>query len=161
MWNVIRDYHAQAFARFAHLPPQAWTAWIPLLIVGNAKAGALWHRMLTEEFLHVAVETAKLVLQRAAQEAGVSRELHQTVVPQLKVAPPVAFHTPSADPEFQRCMVQLAGQQLHGRIGTPQEQMALFYLSCLALGAHVELPPLFVTDPYGPGPAPTYGDVDG
>ena len=38
--------------------------------------------------------------------------------------------------------------------------MALFYLSCLALGAHVQLPPVYMTDPYGPGPAPTYGDVE-
>ena len=114
----------------------------------------------TENFLHVAVETAQLVLQRAATEAGVTRELHQIVLPQLKLAPPVLFHTPSANLDFQRCMVRLAGQQLHGRIGTPQERMALFYLSCLALGAHVEAPPIYMVDPYGPGPTPTVGDID-
>ena len=164
-WRTIRDYHQAAFRDVAHLQPIAWTAWIPLLIVGEAGGAGLWHRMLTEDFLHVAVETAALVLARAAQEARVSRELHQSVVPILRTAPPVVTRARPRDPGFERCMVRLAGEQVQARPGAPGEKLAAFYLDCLASGANVEVPPIpgapvtLPVNPYGPSWRPTNGDL--
>lgn len=166
-WRTIRDYHRAAFQNVAHLPPQAWTAWIPLLIVGEGGGEGLWRRMLTADILSVGVETAGLALQRLAREAGVLTELEHTVVALLKVAPPLALGVPPYDPGVERCLARLADQRLQSRPGAPGETLAFFYLDCLAQGAHTPPPPFLIDmapsapfhlDPFGPSWRPTMGD---
>ena len=167
-WTIIRDYHRLAFRDIAHLPPHAWTAWIPLLIIGEAQGAALWRRMLTLDVVTVGVETAGLALQRLAREAGVLAELQQIVTTLLKIAPPVALGLTPRNPAIERCLSRMASQRLQARPGTPGETLAFFYLECLALGAHVASPPFFLLDlfpltpthldPFGPSFTPTLGD---
>lgn len=136
-WNIIRDYHRLAFQQIAGLPPVAWTAWIPLFIEGEAGDEQLWHRMLTEDFLSVAVDTAWLVASHVALRAGVSRDLAQKVVPALKTAPPVVTGERPADAAYARCMVRLAPFQMQAAAATPGERMASFYLDCLGTGINL------------------------
>lgn len=71
-WDVIRDYHVRAFARVGY-PPETWTAWIPLHVDGDGNAPGLWHRMVTEDFLTVAVQTVWLVAGRAVHRSAAAR----------------------------------------------------------------------------------------
>lgn len=169
-WFIIRDYHRATFAEVGRLPPEAWTAWIPLLLDGEGNDSKLWHRMLTEDFLTIGVQTAWLVLGRLVHKEGVDKDMATVVVPTLKVAPPVVTaHAPS-DPSFGRCMARLAPYQLQGSEATQRERMAVFYLSVLAsasnvLGDVTDIMPNLggpatgAWNTFGPSWGPTVGDV--
>ena len=159
-WNVIRDYHVAAFRNVCSLPPVAWTAWIPLYVQGETKDEKLWHRLLTEDFMNVAVDTVSLVLGRWSQKAGVSQELAQSVNPILKTAPPVVTGSQPQDPAYDRCMKQLSTEQMQGD-NTRGERMALFYFDCLGSAANVVgRPSMPYAGVYGPdGHDLTVGDV--
>ncbi len=129
-WNVIRDYHVAVFGQLGY-PPETWTAWIPLQIDGAAKDRALWHRMVTEDFLTVAVQTVWLVTGRIAHAKGVQREMANHVVPQLKYNPPLATGT-APDRTMSACMAKLAPYQLAQSDATDTERLAAFYLGVLA-----------------------------
>lgn len=169
-WFVIRDYHRLAFARTGLLPPEAWTAWIPLFIDGESKGQKLWHRMLTEDFLTVGVQTAWLVAGRIVHKAGVHHEMAEMVVPTLKMMPPVVTGQAPLDPAFGRCMAKLAPYQLRGSAATDAERMAVFYLDVLACASNVSAAviatPLLggvaagAWNSFGPAWGPTVGDVE-
>ncbi len=129
-WRVIRDYHVAVFA-LNHYPPETWTAWIPLRIDGEAKDRGLWHRMVTEDFLTVAVQTVWLVSGRIAHDAGVGRDMAHHVVPQLAHRPPLATGFPP-DPTTAACMAKLAPYQLSRSAVLDNERLAAFYLGVLA-----------------------------
>ena len=129
-WDVIRDYHIAVFGQNGY-PPETWTAWIPLQIDGEAKDRGLWNRMVTEDFLTVAVQTVWLVTGRIANAKGVQRDMAHHVVPKLAYDPPLANGTPP-DPTTASCMAKLAPYQLPKSGATDKEQMAAFYLAVLA-----------------------------
>ena len=129
-WNVIRDYHVSVFGGYNY-PPETWTAWIPLRIDGEVKDARLWHRMVTEDFLTVAVQTVWLVSGRIAHAAGVGRDLAHHVVPQLAHRPPLATGFPP-DPVTAACMAKLAPYQLPRSAALDNERLATFYLGMLA-----------------------------
>ena len=129
-WNVIRDYHVAVFGQRGY-PPETWTAWIPLQIDGEAKDRGLWKRMVTEDFLTVAVQTVWLVTGRIAHAEGVHREMANHVVPQLKYNPPLATGT-APDPTIAACMAKLAPYQLAQSDASDKERLAAFYLGVLA-----------------------------
>ena len=129
-WNVIRDYHVAVFDTF-HYPPETWTAWIPLQIDGETKDQGLWHRMVTEDFLTVAVQTVWLVTGRITHAQGVHRDMANHVVPQLKYNPPIATNTPP-DATIAACMAKLAPYQLATSDASDTERLAAFYLAVLA-----------------------------
>lgn len=129
-WNVIRDYHVAVFGTYG-LPPETWTAWIPLQIAGEAKDAGLWHRMVTETFLPVALETVWLVVRPIAFREGADRTLALHGMPTLREAPPVAVGG-GADPQLAACMKQLAPYQLAGSDSTDKQKLAIFYLAVLA-----------------------------
>lgn len=160
-WFVIRDYHAAAFRRVCGLPPEAWTAWIPLLLEGEAGDAQLWRRMLTEDFLVVAVRTVELSLSGWSRKVGVSNDLSHKVSPILQTQPPVVTGARPVDPAFDRCMKELAPERLQ-QAGAPKGyRLGAFYLDCLASAVNVvggpNLPDFGV---YGPdGHDLTNGDV--
>ena len=129
-WNVIRDYHVAVFGGYNY-PPETWTAWIPLQIDGEAKGQSLWRRMVTEDFLTVAVQTVWLVTGRIAHVQGIRRELAQRVVPQLASRPPLATGLPP-DRTIAACMAKLAPYQLARSAALDKERLAAFYLAVLA-----------------------------
>ena len=128
-WNVIRDYHEAVFG--AHgLPPETWTAWIPLRIDGESKDERLWHRMLHEDFLTIALQTIWLVTGRIAHRENITRDMSQHVIPKLQAAPPLATAEPP-DAKMAACMRQLAPYQLSSSDATDKERLAAFYLAVL------------------------------
>ena len=129
-WNVIRDYHVSVFGGYNY-PPETWTAWIPLQIDGEAKGRRLWQRMVTEDFLAVAVRTVWLVSGRIAHAAGVGRDMAHHVVPRLASRPPLATGEP-LDPTTAACMAKLAPYQLPRSGVLDKERLAAFYLGVLA-----------------------------
>ncbi len=129
-WDVIRDYHVAVFGR-NHYPPETWTAWIPLQIDGEAKGPGLWHRMVTEDFLTVAVQTVWLVTGRIAHAEGIRRTMVHQVVPKLAHGPPLATGLPP-DPATAACMARLAPYQLARSGALDTERLASFYLAVLA-----------------------------
>lgn len=129
-WDVVRDYHVAVFGRH-QLPPEAWTAWIPLQIDGEAKGQALWHRLVTEDFLTVAVQTVWLVTGRIAHAENIQRDMNNHVIPQLMVDPPLASGD-APDAAMTACMAKLAPYQLARSGATDKEQLAAFYLAILA-----------------------------
>ena len=129
-WNVIRDYHVLVFAAYNY-PPETWTAWIPLQIDGEAKDARLWQRMVTEDFLTVAVQTAWLVSGRLVHKHGIGRAMAQHVVPRLASRPPLATGVPP-DPATAACMAKLAPYQLPRSAALDSERLASFYLCVLA-----------------------------
>ena len=130
LWNVIRDYHVSVFATYG-LPPETWTAWIPLQIDGPAKDRRLWQRMVTEDFMVVALQTVWLVMGRIAHKQNITRDMSQHVIPSLQAAPPAAT-SQAPDPKMAACMRQLAPYQLARSDATPSERLAAFYLAILA-----------------------------
>ncbi|NIJ21113.1 Ca2+-binding RTX toxin-like protein [Sphingomonas naasensis] len=60
----IRDYHVEVFAEF-NLPPEAWTAFIPLQLAGDAGRDALWEEMKTTGWLYQAAGGGMIALQTA------------------------------------------------------------------------------------------------
>ncbi len=129
-WRVIRDYHVAVFG-LNHYPPETWTAWIPLQIDGEAKGSGLWHRMVTEDFLTVAVQTVWLVTGRIAHAQGVGQDMAHQVVPKLAQRPPLATGVPP-DPATAACMARLAPYQLARSGALDKERLAAFYLAVLA-----------------------------
>ena len=129
-WRVIRDYHVAVFGG-NNYPPETWTAWIPLQLDGEAKDARLWHRMVTEDFLTVAVQTAWLVTGRVAHAQGIRRTMAHQVVPKLAHMPPLATGLPP-DPVTAACMTRLAPYQLARSGALDQERLATFYLAVLA-----------------------------
>lgn len=130
LWNIIRDYHVAVFDSEGY-PPETWTAWIPLHIDGDAKAPGLWHRMVTEDFLTVAVQTVWLVSGRIAHAQGIQRDMNMHVVPKLQNNPPLGTGTPP-DLKTAACMAKLAPYQLTSSDATDNERLAAFYLAVLA-----------------------------
>ena len=129
-WDVIRAYHVAVFGG-NNYPPETWTAWIPLQIDGEAKDRRLWQRMVTEDFLTVAVQTVWLVSGRIAHKAGVGRDMAHHVVPRLAFRPPLATGVPP-DPVTASCMAKLAPYQLPRSGALDSERLATFYLGVLA-----------------------------
>ena len=129
-WNVIRDYHVLVFGGYDY-PPETWTAWIPLQIDGEAKGSGLWRRMVTEDFLTVAVQTVWLVTGRIAHAQGIRRTMAHQVVPKLAQRPPLATGLPP-DPATAACMARLAPYQLARSGALDKERLATFYLAVLA-----------------------------
>ena len=129
-WNVIRDYHVAVFG-LNHYPPETWTAWIPLRIDGEANDRGLWRRMVTENFLTVAVQTVWLVSGRIAHAQGVGRDMAHHVMPKLASRPPLATGLPP-DPTTAACMAKLAPYQLPRSGALDNERLATFYLAVLA-----------------------------
>ncbi len=129
-WDVIRTYHVAVFAAHNY-PPETWTAWIPLQIDGEAKGNGLWHRMVTEDFLTVAVQTVWLVTGRIAHAQGIRRTMAHQVVPKLAHTPPLATGLPP-DPATAACMAKLAPYQLARSGALDTERLASFYLAVLA-----------------------------
>lgn len=129
-WRVIRDYHVAVFGQ-NNYPPETWTAWIPLQIDGEANDRGLWRRMVTENFLTVAVQTVWLVSGRIAHAQGVGRDMAHHVVPQLASRPPLATGLPP-DPTTAACMAKLAPYQLPRSGALDNERLAAFYLGVLA-----------------------------
>lgn len=129
-WNVIRDYHVATFGGKGY-PPETWTAWIPLHVDGDANASGLWRRMLTENFLTVAVQTVWLVSGQIAHSQHVAQDFDLEVVPRLQISPPLATGIPP-DPKMAACMAKLAPYQLPKSGVTDNERLAILYLSVLA-----------------------------
>ncbi len=129
-WDIIRTYHVAVFATHNY-PPETWTAWIPLQIDGEAKGRGLWHRMVTEDFLTVAVQTVWLVSGRIAHAEDVGRDMAHHVVPKLAQSPPLATGIPP-DPTTAACMARLAPYQLARSGALDKERLAAFYLAVLA-----------------------------
>lgn len=129
-WNVIRDYHVTVFGTYA-LPPETWTAWIPLQVAGEAMDRGLWRRMVTEDFLPVALETVWLVIGPIAHREAADRTLALHVMPTLRQAPPLAVGG-DPDPQTAACMKRLAPYQLAGSDASDRQKLAIFYLAVLA-----------------------------
>ena len=123
-YDVIRAYHVDTFKEVDELPGLAWTAWVPLEIDGPGKGQKLWHRLVTEDFLTVAVQTCWLTLGAVVHQAGV--EPHDAVCArrELEANPPVVSKYPS-DTVARMCRavfnMPLSDNQL----------LAAFYLSVL------------------------------
>ena len=101
-WEVIQTYHVATFRDVAGLPPYAWTAWIPLTLQGADKDQKLWHRMLSEDFLSVAVQTVWLVAFAAAHRAGIEKQIGRRVIPTLASNPPLAGSNRKVDAGMRR-----------------------------------------------------------
>jgi hypothetical protein len=84
---AIRAYHADVFRTLFNLPPEAWTAEVPLQCAGPIQADGVWHRMLTENFIEVGIETVLSVI--------------QTMPPDLRVFAVTCF-AQSLDPVLDR-----------------------------------------------------------
>ncbi len=121
-WNIIRDYHVAVFGQ-NNYPPEIWTAWIPLRIDGEANDRGLWRRMVTENFLSVAVQTVWLVNGRITHAQGVGHDMAHR--------PPLATRLPT-DPTTAACMAKLAPYQLARSGALDNERLATFYLGVLA-----------------------------
>ena len=128
-WDVIQTYHVATFRDVAGLPPHAWTAWIPLTLQGADKDQKLWHRMLTEDFLSVAVQTVWMVAFDAAHRAGIEKQIGRRVIPTLASNPPLAG---LSNRKVDASMGRLRGDAAPSRTFS-REGMATFYLSMLAL----------------------------
>ena len=129
-WDIVRTYHVSVFATHNY-PPETWTAWIPLHIDGEAKDRKLWHRMVTENFLTVALQTVWLVSGRIAHAAGVGRDMTHQGAPPRSPPPPPATGLPP-DPTTAACMARLASYQLSRSATLDNERLATFYLGVLA-----------------------------
>jgi len=65
--RYIRDYHIEVFAEFG-LPPEAWTAYIPLQAAGDdAGADALWDQMKATSWLEQVTSGVGAVLPHLAE----------------------------------------------------------------------------------------------
>jgi hypothetical protein len=60
---AIRAYHADVFRTLFNLPPEAWTAEVPLQCAGPIRADAVWLQMLTDGFIEVGIATVMSVIQ--------------------------------------------------------------------------------------------------
>ncbi len=128
-WNIIRDYHVATFRDVAGLPPETWTAWIPLELQGEDKDQKLWRRMLTEDFLSVAVQTVWMVAFGVAHRAGAETEIGHHVIPTLTYHPPLVA---SSDPRIDACMRKFEAYEARSSGLSDRERMATFCLSVLA-----------------------------
>lgn len=61
--STIRAYHADVFRTLFNLPPETWTAEIPLQCAGTMREETVWHRMLSENFIKVGLEAVVGVIE--------------------------------------------------------------------------------------------------
>ncbi|OUJ10197.1 hypothetical protein [Acetobacter sp. DsW_059] len=131
-WITIRDYHAQVF-RNNRIPAKAWTAYIPLNLVGNAQAPLLWRAMLEKDIISSSLRTVMDVLTPLSQKAGVT----QQTIPLLLLYPAlttqwVIYNWNNSD--IERCRQALDAMACQKNL-SDREQDAMLWLDAILTSA--------------------------
>ena len=131
-WNTIRDYHAQVF-KDNRIPAKAWTAYIPLNLVGNAQAPLLWRAMLEKDIISSSLRTVRDVLTPLSQKAGVT----QQTIPLLLLYPAlttqwVIYNWNNSD--IERCRQALDAMACQKNL-SDREQDAMLWLDAILTSA--------------------------
>lgn len=129
-WGTIRDYHVDTFQKFG-IPGRAWTAFIPLEIVGVSGAPALWSDMLRRGIIPVGLESVADVLAPIARQAGLTSPTPGLILPPAGAAAPagILLGTLLADlthrTVLQRCKNDIEAMRCIAR-STEQEDAILW-----------------------------------
>lgn len=131
-WITIRGYHAQVF-KDNGIPAKAWTAYIPLNLVGNAQAPLLWRAMLEKDIISSSLRTVMDVLTPLSQKAGVTQQTIPLLLLYPALTPPwVIYNWKNSD--IERCRQALDAMACQKNL-SDREQDAMLWLDAILTSA--------------------------